>query len=112
MIFYILLTSKSPFRCSKKEDTLQKILNHEIKLSENHWQKVSGDAKDLLLRLLEKDPSKRISAGDALKHPWFQKSEIDRSREARFSGTNILSDLANYYVSLFLFRDKTTSYRC
>lgn len=28
---YILLTSKSPFKCKKKEDTLQKILTHEIK---------------------------------------------------------------------------------
>ena len=28
VIFYILLTSKSPFRCKKKEDTLNKILTH------------------------------------------------------------------------------------
>ena len=35
VIFYILLASKSPFRCSKKEQTLQKILTHEITLSGN-----------------------------------------------------------------------------
>lgn len=28
VIMFILLTSKSPFRCKKKEDTLQKILTH------------------------------------------------------------------------------------
>jgi calcium-dependent protein kinase len=28
VIFYILLTSKSPFRCPKKESTLKKILTH------------------------------------------------------------------------------------
>jgi len=27
VIFYILLTSKSPFKCKKKEETLQKILS-------------------------------------------------------------------------------------
>ena len=30
VIFYILLTSKSPFKCKRREDTFQKILNSEI----------------------------------------------------------------------------------
>ena len=29
---------------------------------------------DLLSRLLAYDPSKRISAADALKHPWFEEN--------------------------------------
>lgn len=28
-------------------------------------------ARDLLLRMLEYDPTRRISCSDALKHPWF-----------------------------------------
>jgi serine/threonine protein kinase len=32
---------------------------------------VSGPAKDLLKGLLEVDPTKRLSATEALKHPWI-----------------------------------------
>jgi serine/threonine protein kinase len=33
---------------------------------------VSKNAKELLTRMLDKDPYKRISADDALSHPWFK----------------------------------------
>jgi serine/threonine protein kinase len=32
---------------------------------------VSDEAKDLVTRMLEKDPTKRISAEEALAHRWF-----------------------------------------
>jgi serine/threonine protein kinase len=32
---------------------------------------VSPEAKDLLMRLLQKDPTKRISTKQALNHKWF-----------------------------------------
>ena len=35
------------------------------------WPEVSDEAKDLVQRLLELDPKKRISAADALMHPWL-----------------------------------------
>ena len=36
---------------------------------------------DLLERLLEPEPQKRISARDALQHPYFHDSLLDDSRE-------------------------------
>lgn len=36
---------------------------------------VSVEAKDLISRMLEKDPSRRISANDAMKHKWFSLSD-------------------------------------
>ena len=35
------------------------------------WAFVSPDAQDLVRRMMELDPSKRITAADALKHPWI-----------------------------------------
>ena len=32
---------------------------------------VSQPAKDLVLKLLERDPTKRLSAEEALNHPWI-----------------------------------------
>ena len=35
------------------------------------WETVSDEAKDFVARLLEKDPAGRMTAKDALKHPWL-----------------------------------------
>ena len=39
---------------------------------EPEWDEVSEEAKDLVRRLLTFDPSKRISASDAIQHPWIK----------------------------------------
>jgi serine/threonine protein kinase len=36
-----------------------------------HIQLVSFEARDLVQKMMEPDPKNRISAEDALKHPWI-----------------------------------------
>ena len=36
------------------------------------WSEVSNEAKDLIRKMLEKDPKKRISAKESYEHPWVQ----------------------------------------
>jgi len=43
-------------------------------LSHPNWEKVSDDAKDLVLRLLTKNRRERISLEHVLEHPWIAKS--------------------------------------
>lgn len=56
--------------------SLEEIYNH-IKnykgptFNTNIWNNISNDAKDLLKKMLEPSHIKRISASDALNHPWF-----------------------------------------
>lgn len=38
-------------------------------------QEASELARDLLFKMLEKDPAKRITALEALYHPWFKQDE-------------------------------------
>ena len=38
------------------------------------WDDVSRDAKDLISKLLIKDPKHRISLQTAMNHPWFSKA--------------------------------------
>ena len=37
------------------------------------WRKRSNELQDLIKQLLETDVEKRMSAKDALEHPWFSK---------------------------------------
>lgn len=35
------------------------------------WSKISDDAKNLIRKMLTKDPTKRISASEAFNDPWI-----------------------------------------
>lgn len=43
----------------------------ELDFPEKYWSTISFEARDLVMKLLKKDPSERISASQALLHPWF-----------------------------------------
>ena len=46
------------------------------------WSNISENCKDLLVRLLSKDPMKRISLENALKHKWFAGIETNQKTGA------------------------------
>lgn len=46
------------------------------------WDNVSAEAIDLIKRLLDKNPLTRISAAEALGHPWFKDSNVDSPLKA------------------------------
>ena len=43
------------------------------------WEGVSDDAKDFVASLLQRDPAKRPTAKEALKHPWLRGDSSERS---------------------------------
>jgi calcium-dependent protein kinase len=45
----------------------------EYKLKGQAWDHRSEESKSLIRQLMEKNEKKRLSAADALKHPWFEK---------------------------------------
>jgi calcium-dependent protein kinase len=71
VIMYILLSAYAPFNAPSDPEILEKIKIGHYDLSSSPWPKISSLAKDLIKKLLEKDVNKRISAEEALRHPWF-----------------------------------------
>ena len=45
----------------------------EFKMNDEDWADISDEAKDLLKKMMFYDPEKRISAVEAMYHPWFDK---------------------------------------
>lgn len=76
---YQLLTGYLPFddRKNKRGPELSKvwkaILTEEPSFSSKYWQGTSEPAQDFVRSLLQKDPTKRPSAREALRHPWVKK---------------------------------------
>uniref|UniRef100_A0A1J3G5V6 non-specific serine/threonine protein kinase n=1 Tax=Noccaea caerulescens TaxID=107243 RepID=A0A1J3G5V6_NOCCA len=94
VILYLLLCGKHPF------ETEDEIRQGKFDLEIQPWPCVSVSAKDLIKKMLTKDPKKRISASDVLEHPWI-KNEASKpsdnflvSRMRRFGGMSRLKKLA------------------
>lgn len=72
VILYILLCGYPPFHGKDNVEILRKVKIGQYSLEHNIWKYVSDSAKDLIKRLLIADPNKRITAKDALNHPWIK----------------------------------------
>ena len=75
VIFYVLLTGRPVFRGYNINEILLKNKKCEVEYPSKYWDKISDKAKDLVNKMLHKDPAERISAEEALKHPWFTQDE-------------------------------------
>ena len=67
-----MLCGYLPFLGSKESHTIAMIINKELEFPEKEWAKVSEEAKDLVKKLLDKDPNKRPMAQEVIMHPWIQ----------------------------------------
>eukprot|EP00483_Globobulimina_turgida_P013131 UN13155 len=74
-IMHLLLRGVLPFDGYTENEIRQKTINKELSLTSAKWDVVSDDAKDLIKKLLIKNPNNRISLQDALKHKWFQNNK-------------------------------------
>ena len=73
VILYILLAGFPPFQGETDDDIHAKVLKGEYNIDEPELMNVTQDAKNLIKRLLTMNPTKRISAEEALKHKWIVK---------------------------------------
>ena len=73
VITYFLLSGHTPFDRSSQKDEIASIIKGEYKFEpKEYWDAVSDVAKDFVKRCLTVDPSSRITAKEALKHPWLE----------------------------------------
>lgn len=81
VIMYILLSGEPPFNDPKadNEAIMKKVEKGKYDVSKGIWKTVSKEAKDLIKKLLTYKPEDRISAEEALQHPWIAdfKVEVD-----------------------------------
>ena len=74
IVTYLLLCGKLPFSDEYSEREIARQTIHEkLKFEQPKWEKVSKEAKDFVIKLLIKDPKKRMKAKNALIHPWIKK---------------------------------------
>ncbi len=78
VIFYNMFSEKYPFGGDSQEEISYNITKGEFDRISYLWNIISREAKNLVCNLLDVDPNKRLSAKQALKHPWFKIDKIKK----------------------------------
>lgn len=71
VILYILLCGFPPFHEEELPALFDQILRAKYDFPSPWWDPISIDAKDLVRKLLELDPKKRLTAKQVLEHGWM-----------------------------------------
>ena len=72
VLAYVLLSGTPPFSGLSSYQIVSRIKKGNYSMEGRFWTGISTPAKVLVKKLLENDPSKRISAADAYHDPWLQ----------------------------------------
>ena len=76
VILYILLIGKPPFNGKNENEISLAVKKGKYDILSAQYESLSQNAKDLISKLLMYDPEERITAKEALNHPWFNTPEI------------------------------------
>ncbi|XP_072336347.1 calcium/calmodulin-dependent protein kinase type 1D-like [Scyliorhinus torazame] len=71
VIAYILLCGYPPFYEETECKLFDRILKADYKFDSPFWDDISEHAKAFIRHMLEKDPTKRFTCEQALRHPWI-----------------------------------------
>ena len=76
VILYILLIGQPPFFGKNENEISQAIKTGKYDINNKQYLSLSQNAKDLIAKLLKYNPQERITALEALNHPWFNTPDI------------------------------------
>ncbi|BFI10458.1 calcium-dependent protein kinase [Marchantia polymorpha subsp. ruderalis] len=103
VILYILLSGIPPFWAENEDAIFKLILTSDVVFMSETWKSISLPAKDLIQKMLIRNPLKRPTAREALMHPWIQEDgvapdvpmdPIVQCRLKKFSAMNKLKKMA------------------
>ena len=99
VILFMTLAGFAPFDGDNDEEIIRRIKLGKYNKNDQRYVKHSQEVRDLVSKLLEKNIDKRLSAKEALNHPWFEK----------YGGRNLFSnfkpeEIRPYIDNLFRYK--------
>lgn len=95
VILYVMLSGWPPFYGNTKKEILQKIYKGVYTFHLPPFMNCSLEVKDLIAKLLVKQPDQRFEAAQAFHHPWVQQQVDIESRELEIENT-VIKDLSKF----------------
>ena len=75
VVLFMLLSGYPPFWGSTMNKLLHSIRNARPEFNDPVWELISEEAQNLVQKLLTKNPEERLSAREALLHPWLAEAQ-------------------------------------
>jgi serine/threonine protein kinase len=79
VLAYNMLSGKLPFDGSNIKEVLRRVRSGRYTFPDSEWAQISEEAKSFIAGLLELDPHNRLTAGQALRHPWLNNENLSES---------------------------------
>ncbi|KAI8071382.1 kinase-like domain-containing protein [Gongronella butleri] len=100
VITFILLVGYTPFYGADQAELFASIMKGEYTFDDEYWHDISDQAKNFIDGLLAFEPSKRMTAVEALQHSWIVKTlENDNTASPANLIGNVRRGLSNGYLS-------------
>ncbi|KMT11597.1 hypothetical protein BVRB_5g109120 [Beta vulgaris subsp. vulgaris] len=93
VIIYILLSGVPPFWDETEQGIFEQVMKGDLDFISEPWPSISNGAKDLVKKMLVRDPKKRLTAHQVLCHPWVQ---VDGEAPDRPLDSAVLSRLKQF----------------
>ncbi|CAD5187142.1 unnamed protein product [Musa acuminata subsp. malaccensis] len=115
VIIYILLSGVPPFWAETEQGIFEEVLHGSLDFQSDPWPSISESAKELVRKMLFRDPRRRLTAHQVLCHPWVQIDGVapDKpldsavlSRLKQFSAMNKLKKMAIRVIAEHLSEDE------
>ena len=74
-ILYEMLCGEHPFEADNDDELYSKIQHARFTMEGKGWDNISDSAKDLVRKILVVNPTDRVSASEAITHPWLVSAE-------------------------------------
>ncbi|WFC93581.1 calcium/calmodulin-dependent protein kinase [Malassezia brasiliensis] len=101
VITYFLLCGYTPFDRDSSAEEMKAIVNADYKFEpEIYWRDVSDEARDFIRRLLTIDQNQRMTATQALQHPWIRHAGRTEDAEQK----DLLPDIKSAFNAKRTFR--------
>lgn len=71
VVAYEMLSGRKPFEGTHTKSVLYAILDGHYSFPERQWKNISAEARDFVSKLICQDVDRRLSAEEALVHPWI-----------------------------------------
>ena len=95
VILYVMLSGKPPFNGRNDKTIFKRIVSGKLRFPSKEWKNISSEAKELIKKMLTRNPKERPSAEEIFNDPWVQ----NRSRD--LVSDNIITPLALNNLSAF-----------
>jgi calcium-dependent protein kinase len=98
VVLYLLISGRFPFRGESIKATMRSIIHGAFTFDDPSFYEASFEVKDLISKLLTRNPNDRYTAYQGYHHPWVQRLVDEEDRHVVIS-PEVLDRMRDYHLS-------------